>query len=69
MAAVAITRMELDASGLRRAAAREGDAAAVRRTLALALVLEDAGVARVPRPRTPRRSPRREVDGHAGDGA
>jgi transposase len=41
-AAVAITRTELDAAGLRRAAARERDAAAVRRMLALALVLEGA---------------------------
>lgn len=40
MAAVAITRMELDAAGLRRAAARERDASAARRMLALALVLE-----------------------------
>lgn len=40
MAAVAITRMELDAAGLRRAAARERDASASRRMLALALVLE-----------------------------
>jgi transposase len=39
-AAVAITRMELDAAGLRRAAGRERDAAASRRMLALALVLE-----------------------------
>ena len=35
-----ITRMELDASGLRLAAARSKDAAASRRMLALALVLE-----------------------------
>jgi transposase len=41
-AAVAITRTDLDASGLRRAAARERDAAAARRMLALALVLEGA---------------------------
>jgi hypothetical protein len=40
MVAVAITRMELDAAGLRRAAARERDAAASRRMRALALVLE-----------------------------
>lgn len=40
VAAVAITRMELDAPGLRRAAGRERDAAASRRMLALALVLE-----------------------------
>jgi transposase len=39
-AAVAITRTELDAAGLRRAAGRERDAAASRRMLALALVLE-----------------------------
>jgi transposase len=38
--AVAITRMELDAAGLRTAAARSKDAAASRRMLALALVLE-----------------------------
>jgi transposase len=41
-AAVAITRTELDATGLRRAASRERDAAAARRMLALALVLEGA---------------------------
>ncbi len=40
MAAVAITRTELDASGLRRAAGRSRDAAAARRMLALAAVLE-----------------------------
>ena len=40
VAAVAITRTELDAAGLRRAAGRERDAAASRRMLALALVLE-----------------------------
>jgi transposase len=40
MVAVAITRLELDAAGLRRAAGRERDAAAARRMLALALVLE-----------------------------
>jgi transposase len=39
VAAVAITRTELDAAGLRRAAGRERDAAASRRMLALALVL------------------------------
>jgi len=44
MAGVAITRTELDAAGLRRAAARSRDAAAARRMLALALVLE--GVSR-----------------------
>jgi transposase len=38
--AVAITRMELDAAGLRRAAARSRDADAARRMLALALVLD-----------------------------
>ncbi len=38
--AVAITRTELNAVGLRRAAGRERDAAASRRMLALALVLE-----------------------------
>ncbi len=42
MAGVAITRTELDAAGLRRAAARSRDAAAARRMLALALVLEGA---------------------------
>jgi transposase len=40
VAAVAITRTELDAAGLRRAAGRERHAAAARRMLALALVLE-----------------------------
>ena len=38
--AVAITRAELDASGLRHAAARTKDADAARRMLALALVLD-----------------------------
>ena len=38
--AVGITRTELDAAGLRRAASRSRDAAAARRMLALALVLE-----------------------------
>src|ERR671938_369157 len=38
--AVAITRRELDAGGLRREAARGRDARAARRMLALALVLE-----------------------------
>src|SRR6202167_4289381 len=38
--AVSITRMDLDASGLRRAAAQSRDSAASRRMLALALVLE-----------------------------
>ncbi len=37
---VAITRDELDATGLRRAAARSRDARAARRMLALAMVLE-----------------------------
>lgn len=40
--AVAITRDDLDAMGLRAAAARSKDAAAARRMLALALVLEGA---------------------------
>ena len=39
-AGVAITRSELDAAGLRRAASRSRDADAARRMLALALVLE-----------------------------
>jgi len=39
---VAITRDELDAAGLRRAAARSRDARAARRMLALAMVLEGA---------------------------
>ena len=38
--AVAVTRRDLDAAGLRRAAARERESAASRRMLALALVLE-----------------------------
>ncbi len=38
--AVGITRTELDAAGLRRAAGRSRDASAARRMLALALVLE-----------------------------
>ena len=38
--AVGITRTDLDAAGLRRAAGRSRDAAAARRMLALALVLE-----------------------------
>ncbi len=38
--AVAITRMELDGAGLRRAAAKSKDADAARRMLALALVLD-----------------------------
>jgi transposase len=40
MSAIAVTRMDLDAAGLRRAAACSKDAAAARRMLALALVLE-----------------------------
>ena len=40
VAAVAISRTDLDAAGLRLAAGRERDAAASRRMLALALVLE-----------------------------
>jgi transposase len=40
MGAVAVTRLELDAAGLRRAAARSRDGDAARRMLALALVLE-----------------------------
>ena len=39
-AAVGITRTELDAAGLRRAAGRSRDTSAARRMLALALVLE-----------------------------
>jgi len=39
-AAVAITRTDLDSTGLRRAASRSGDANAARRILALALVLD-----------------------------
>ena len=38
--AIGITRLELDAAGLRRAAGRSRDAAAARRMLALALALE-----------------------------
>lgn len=40
MAGIAITSVELDAAGLRRAASRSRDADAARRMLALALVLE-----------------------------
>lgn len=40
MAAIEIVRRDLDAAGLRRAAARSRDADAARRMLALALVLE-----------------------------
>lgn len=40
MAGVAITRDDLDVAGLRRAAARSHDADALRRMLAIALVLE-----------------------------
>jgi hypothetical protein len=39
-AAVAITRLDLTASELRKAAQREKDSTAARRILALALVLE-----------------------------
>ena len=42
MAAIAITRSDHDAAGLRRAAAASRDAGAARRMLALALVLEGA---------------------------
>jgi transposase len=42
MSAVAVTRLDLDASGLRRAAALSKEAAAARRMLALALVLDGA---------------------------
>jgi transposase len=49
MAAVAITRAELDAAGLRREAARTRDAAAARRMLALALVMEGASRAEAAR--------------------
>ena len=41
-APVEITRTELDAPGLRRAARHSSDASAARRMLALALVLEGA---------------------------
>jgi len=41
-AAVAITRLDLTASELRKAAQREKDSTAARRMLALALVLEGA---------------------------
>ena len=40
MAAIEIVRRDLDATGLRRTAGRSRDAAAARRMLALALVLE-----------------------------
>lgn len=40
MAAIGIVRRELDAAGLRRAAGRSREAAAARRMLALALILE-----------------------------
>jgi len=43
MVAVAITRTELDAAGLRTAAGRSRDASAARRMLALAAVLEGSG--------------------------
>jgi transposase len=49
MAAVAITRAELDAAGRRRAAARSRDAAAARRMLALALVMDGASRAEAAR--------------------
>ncbi|WP_155847501.1 helix-turn-helix domain-containing protein, partial [Asticcacaulis sp. AC402] len=39
-ASVSITRLDLDASGLRQAASRSHDANAARRMLALALILE-----------------------------
>lgn len=42
MSAIAVTRADLDATGLRRAAAGSKDAAAARRMLALALVLDGA---------------------------
>ncbi len=40
VAAVAISRLDVDAAGLRRAAGRERDAATSRRMLVLALVLK-----------------------------
>lgn len=46
MTAVAISRLELDAAGLRRAAACSQDAAAARRMLALALVFDGVSRAR-----------------------
>ena len=49
-AAVAITRLDLTASELRKAAQREKDSTAARRMLALALVLEGAN-ARFSEPR------------------
>ncbi len=49
-AAVQITRLDLDAESLRRQAGRTRDAAASRRMLALALVLE--GTARADAART-----------------
>lgn len=48
-AAVAITRTELDAAGLRRAASRARNAVAARRMLALALVLEGSSRAQAAR--------------------
>jgi transposase len=42
MSAIAVTRADLDARGLRRAAAASKDAGAARRMLALALVLDGA---------------------------
>lgn len=47
--AVAITRMELDAAGLRQASSRSRDAGAARRMLALALVLEGSTRAKAAR--------------------
>jgi transposase len=42
MAGIAVTRLDLSASGLRQAAAKSKDSAAARRMLALALVMEGA---------------------------
>lgn len=42
MAGIAVTRLDLSASGLRQAASRSKNAAAARRMLALALVMEGA---------------------------
>jgi hypothetical protein len=53
---IAITRTDLDRRGLRAAATRAKDAAAARRMLALALVLEEAGT-------EPRRRERRAWTG------
>jgi len=49
MPAISITRDEHDAADLRRTAARSRDAAAARRMLALALVLEGASRAEAAR--------------------